>query len=278
MHTKQNDATPQGPCAPAQGPAADPARREFLGTAFRLAGGAVVFFAGLEVAGQASASESHAAPAAHPEGYNWEEHRWAYVIDTAKCIGCGACVRGCRAENAVPDGFYRTWVERYVIGGEHRYVDSPKGGIEGFPPVQTPFAQSKSFFVPKLCNHCKETPCVQVCPVGASYRTKDGVVLVDDSRCIGCGYCVQACPYGSRFLDPVDHTAQKCTWCYHRITKGLKPACVEVCPTGTRQFGDMLKEGDPVREIIEKERVSILQPHHLTEPQAYYLHLDKEVR
>jgi len=117
-----------------------------------------------------------------------------------------------------------------------------------------------------------------VCPVGASFRTPDGVVLVDSERCIGCGYCVQACPYGSRFLDERTGCAHKCTWCYHRITKGLKPACVEVCPTGARLFGDVHHEDDPVRKIIEHERVSVLQPHLLTEPQAFYLGMDKEVR
>jgi tetrathionate reductase subunit B len=170
-----------------------------------------------------------------------------------------------------------------VEGGGHgagtpSHVDSPNGGMDGFPPVQTDFEPTKSFFVPKLCNHCKETPCVQVCPVGASYRTKDGVVLVDSQRCIGCGYCVQACPYGSRFISPSTHTAEKCTWCYHRITKGLKPACVEVCPTATRQFGDMKREDDPVRLAIAHGRVIVLQANLLTEPQAFYLGIDKEVR
>jgi Fe-S-cluster-containing dehydrogenase component len=249
-------------------------RRDFLEQGLRLAGGAVAFLA------VARAEGSPASPGEnpHPEGYDWNEHRYAYVIDTEKCIGCGSCVRACRAENDVPDGFYRTWIERYVVGPEGSYVDSPSGGIDGFPPAQTGIAATKSFFVPKMCMHCKSTPCVQVCPVGASYRTRDGVVMVDDKSCIGCGYCVQACPYGSRFLNPVSHTAEKCTWCYHRITKGLRPACVEVCPTGTRLFGDMKREDDPVRKIIERERVAILQPHLLTEPQCFYLHLDKEVR
>jgi Fe-S-cluster-containing dehydrogenase component len=255
--------------------AADPGRRDFLEQGVRLASGAVAFL----VLSQSEAEASSPAPRqAAQVGYNWEEHRYAYVVDTQKCIGCGSCVRACRAENGVPDGFYRTWVERYVVGFEGSHVDSPNGGIDGFPPVQTGFAATKAFFVPKLCNHCKATPCIQVCPVGASYRTKDGVVMVDGQRCIGCGYCVQACPYGSRFLSPLTHTAEKCTWCYHRITKGLKPACVEVCPTQTRLFGDMKREDDPVRQIIERQRVSILQPHLLTEPQCYYLHLDKEVR
>ena len=90
--------------------------------------------------------------------------------------------------------------------------------------------------------------------------------MVDNERCIGCAYCVQACPYGSRFISPVTHTAEKCTWCYHRVTKGLKPACVEVCPTGTRQFGDLKREDDPVRQAIEHDRVAVLQgaPAHRT--------------
>ena len=254
---------------------ADAARRDFLGAALQVTGGAVVLLAGLDAAASA---ETHHPPPPGGDAYNWEEHRWAYVIDTSKCIGCGACVRACKQENDVPDGFVRTWVERYISGPGGSYVDSPKGGLEGFPPVPTAFTPTKSFFVPKMCNHCKETPCVQVCPVGASYQTKDGVVLVDGQSCIGCGYCVQACPYGSRFLHPETHTAEKCTWCYHRITKGLKPACVEVCPTSTRAFGDMLREDDPVRHTIEHERVSIMQGHLLTQPQCFYLHLDMEVR
>jgi tetrathionate reductase subunit B len=240
-------------------------RREFIQGAIRLGGGALVFLSGTSLA-----AEEHPA-----ERYDWEAHRYAYLIDTQKCIGCGSCVRACQAENGVPDGFFRTWIERYVLSAESSHVDSPNGGKDGFPPIETGFHATKSFFVPKMCNHCKETPCIQVCPVGASYRTKDGVVMVDAERCIGCGYCVQACPYGSRFLSPVTHTAEKCTWCYHR---GLKPACVTVCPTGTRMFGDMMKEDDPVRKAIEHERVAVMQAHLLTEPQCFYMGLDKEVR
>ncbi len=273
------DSKPTAPQAAGSSEPAEIGRREFLSNALRLSSGAVVLLAG--------ASANGSAQAAHPaESYNWEEHLYAYLIDTSKCIGCGSCVRACKAENDVPDGFFRTWVERYMVGGESSnvdsptssHVDSPKGGIDGFPPIHTAFTPTKSFFVPKMCNHCKETPCIQVCPVGASYRTKDGVVMVDGTRCIGCAYCVQACPYGSRFINPETHTAEKCTWCYHRVTKGLRPACVEVCPTATRQFGDMKREDDPVRKAIEGDRVAILQPHLLTEPRCYYLHLDKEVR
>ncbi len=256
------DPTPREPDDP---PAAG--RRRFLADALRLGAGAFVLLSGV-AAGEDGSTEP----------YDWEAHRWAYLIDTQKCIGCGSCVRACKEENDVPDGFFRTWIERYVASADASHVDSPNGGLDGFPPVNVDFTPTKSFFVPKMCNHCKETPCVQVCPVGASYRTRDGVILVDGKSCIGCGYCVQACPYGSRFLSPVTHTAEKCTWCYHRITKGLRPTCVEVCPTGTRRFGDMRHEDDPVRIAIERERVAVLQPHLLTEPHCYYLGIDKEVR
>jgi len=211
--------------------------------------------------------------------YDWTKHRWIYLIDTYKCIGCGACVRACRAENDVADHYYRTWIERYEVAtnGE-TLVDSPEGGEHGFHRTESGRKVEKSFFVPKMCNHCDATPCTQVCPVGASYKTKDGAVLVDREQCIGCGYCVQACPYGSRYIDPRTRTADKCTWCYHRITKGLKPACVTVCPVGARIFGDMQNPEDPVHEILATQRVQVLQKELLTKPRCYYLGVDMEVR
>jgi Fe-S-cluster-containing dehydrogenase component len=139
-------------------------------------------------------------------------------------------------------------------------------------------APLKAFFVPKLCNHCEKTACTQVCPVGASYITKDGVVLVDNDRCIGCGYCVQACPYGSRFINKETHKADKCTLCYHRITKGLKPACVEVCPNGARIFGDLMDPKSDISLLLRERRYTLLKPDMGTHPKCYYLGLDVEVR
>ena len=213
-------------------------------------------------------------------GYDPYEHYYSYIINLHKCIGCGSCVRACKMENDVPTGFYRTWVERYQKGEEeHARIDSPDGGLYGFPATTAGVeGVTKAYFVPKMCNHCEETPCVQVCPFGASYKTPDGLILVDGERCMGCSYCVQACPYGSRFINPHTHTADKCTWCYHRTSKGLKPACAHACPTGTRLFGDMKDPYDPVRHIIEEERVNVLQPQLLTKPKCYYIGLDKEVR
>ena len=212
-------------------------------------------------------------------GYDWTKHRYVYLIDTRKCIGCGSCVRACARENDVPDHYFRTWVERYHVSrtGETT-VDSPDGGIDGFEPFVTGHDVTKAFFFPKLCCHCTHTPCVQLCPVGASYRTVDGVILVDEKRCIGCGYCVQGCPYGTRFIHPEKHVASKCTLCYHRITRGLKPACVQACPVGARMLGDTKQVGDKVAEIIATERVQVLQPQLLTEPNCYYLGLSREAR
>ena len=212
--------------------------------------------------------------------FDWTEHYFAYVVDTTKCIGCGNCVRACKNENSVSEEYYRTWVERYVVTDTERvYVDSPNGGGEGFPVNGEMEGKAvKGFFVPKLCNQCRNTPCNQVCPVHASYLAAGGVVLVDKKQCIGCGYCVQACPYGSRYIDPQTHTADKCTWCYHRITKGLSPACVQSCPAEARKFGNLKEEGSLIKKLIESERVGHLRPNLNTEPYCFYIGLDKVVR
>ena len=134
------------------------------------------------------------------------------------------------------------------------------------------------FFVPKLCNHCAHSPCVQVCPVGATFESPDGVVLVDKARCLGCRYCVQACPYGCRYIDPRTHTADKCTLCYHRITKGLTTACCEACPTGARQLVDLKNPKDPVHEFLRTHKVHVLKPQMATGAKVYYNGLDGAVR
>jgi tetrathionate reductase subunit B len=253
-------------------------RREFISKAAAATGGCAVF---LLLGPGATGNASQPAPeGGSPLGdYDWEAHRYAYLIDAAKCIGCGMCVKACKAENKVPDGFFRTWIERYEISEDgEAEVDSPNGGLDGFEENVSHVKIAKAFFVPKMCNHCAAAPCVQVCPVGATYRTKDGVVLVDPKHCVGCGYCIQACPYAVRFMNPATHTADKCTLCYHRLTKGLKPACVAACPVQARQLADMKDQFDPVRKRIITERVAVLQPELLTEPTCFYLALDKEVR
>ncbi|MCL5022812.1 MAG: 4Fe-4S dicluster domain-containing protein [Nitrospirae bacterium] len=217
--------------------------------------------------------------------------RWAFLVDTYKCVGCGLCVKACKLENEVPydANVTRTWVERYVLTKDGRiHADSPKGARDGFTTSKIDLGEGrfhdikkedidKAFFVPKLCNQCENPPCVQVCPVGATYQTADGVVLVDRKWCIGCGYCIMACPYGVRFFHPVYHVAEKCTFCYHRITKGLKTACVQACPFGARMVGNIKDPNDPVSRIIRTERVSVLKDEYGTRPQVYYLGISREV-
>lgn len=210
--------------------------------------------------------------------YKMADHWWGMTIDIERCIGCGNCVRACSKENDVPEGYYRTWVERYQVGEEMERpdVDSPKGAMEGFPPSEKQGV--KAFFVPKLCNHCWDSPCVQVCPVGATFVSPDGVVLVDQSYCIGCRYCVQACPYGCRYIHPEKQVADKCTLCYHRITKGLTTACCEACPTQARKLADLKNPKDEVHAFLRENTVQVLKPHMATRSKTYYKGLDGSVR
>lgn len=204
---------------------------------------------------------------------------YAFIVNTETCIGCGKCAAACRAENNVPPGSYRTWVERYTeLHDNSVEVDSPHGGEHGFEPVA--FEQKaikKSFFVPKLCNHCKNPNCVQVCPVGATYVTPDGFVLVDDKRCVACSYCMQACPYSARFMNPVTRVADKCTWCYHRIRQGKTTACAQVCPVGARLFGRVDDANGPVAHLLKAKRLQVLKPETGNEPMVLYVGLAKEV-
>ncbi len=233
-----------------------------------------------------STPKADAGDAASNEDYRPEDHDWVFVVDTIKCIGCGRCARACKRENDVPphEHYNRTWIERYTFTADGEvHVDSPAAGINGFHGEELPEeAQgkeiTKSFFVPKLCNQCDKPPCVQVCPVAATYTTRDGVVLVDQGRCIGCRYCIQACPYGARYLMPDKRVADKCTWCYHRITKGQPPACVEACPVGARIFGDLRDPESEVSKILAERRIFVLKPEMGTKPQVAYLDLDSEVR
>lgn len=131
--------------------------------------------------------------------------------------------------------------------------------------------------LPRLCNHCEKPACLPVCPVRATYQRADGIVVIDAETCIGCGFCVQACPYGARFLNRQTRTADKCTFCAHRLTAGLLPACVENCVGGARVFGDLNAPDGPIRRILEthKGAVRVLYPEKGTEPFVFYLHLDE---
>jgi tetrathionate reductase subunit B len=221
-----------------------------------------------------------------------EDIHWAFLIDTHKCVGCGFCVKACKTENDIPfeAKVTRTWVERYVFTkDDRRYVDSPDGALYGFTESRVDLGRGeykeidkdnvgKAFFVPKLCNHCATPPCTQVCPVGATYKTDTGPVLVDKTWCIGCGYCIMACPYGARYFNPDTHVADKCTFCYHRLAKDLETAWVNACPFGARKMCNIRDVNDPVTQMILNQRVGVLKDEFGTRPQAFYIGLAQEVR
>lgn len=148
------------------------------------------------------------------------------VIDLDRCIGCYACEVACKQENHVPLGMHYNKV--LTIG--------PMGK---FPEV-------KSYFLPAVCQVCKNAPCVTVCPTGASYRTEDGQILINKEKCIGCKLCMKACPYGARSFNEQTKVVEKCTLCNHLQAIGEQPACVKVCCARARFFGDI---DDPQSEV-----------------------------
>ena len=251
-----------------------PDRREFLSTCIKSAAAASLVQLIPNPGAEASGSTI-------PAEYNADDHKYGMGINVKSCIGCGRCAVACKTENNVPKEpiYFRTWIERYVLLLEgETIVDSPYGGTKGFDKHFSEGDTLRSFFVPKLCNHCKNPPCVQVCPVGATFITKEGVILVDKDYCIGCSYCIQACPYGARFMNPVTHTADKCTFCYHRLVKGMLPACVEVCPTQARIFGDTRLRSSQLTRFFRFNEIQVLKPDLNTDPQVFYARLDGEVR
>ena len=240
--------------------------------------GALAGELGAKEAAPAQTGTAGAAPKPGANAYDPKSHYYGMGIEIDKCIGCNRCVEACKAENNVlrEPFFFRTWIERYVIKKDGDVV------VESIS-VKSKASQDdadvlRTFFVPKLCNHCVHPPCVQVCPVGATFATEDGVVLIDSERCIGCRYCIQACPYGARYLDPRTKTADKCSFCYHRVRQGLLPACVEVCPTQARIFGDLKSKASRLVRFARMNKIHVLKPSLNTEPKVYYAQLDGEVR
>lgn len=186
-----------------------------------------------------AASSSEARPA-----------RWAKVIDHTRCIGCHACSTACKAENEVPLGVHRTYVKYAEVGT---------------------FPQVKRHYQVTRCNQCDDAPCVEICPTGAMYRRRDGIVDFDKSICIGCKACMAACPYDAIFINPEDHSAEKCNFCAHRIDVGLEPACVTVCPTQAILVGDLEDPTSRVAQIAHREAVAVRRPEKGTQPKLFYL-------
>lgn len=175
--------------------------------------------------------------------------RYAMVIDTLKCVGCSDCVVACQTENNVPIGYCRDWVTESV------------GGV--YPLVDIELRSER-------CNHCTDSPCVRCCPTGASHYEEGGIVVVTHDECIGCGACIESCPYDARFTHP-DGYVDKCTFCIHRVKKGKLPACVSVCPTKCMYFGDLDDESSDVAQLLKKRKYKVLAPEAGTTPNVFYL-------
>lgn len=157
--------------------------------------------------------------------------RFVMAIDAPKCMNCKACILACQQRNAVPYGNSRNWIKESYVGGDQ---------LDGW------------HYQPGGCMQCAAPLCVKACPTNATFKGEDGVVYVDEGRCIGCSACIAACPYQARFKHPVYGTADKCDYCLNARGNGLEPACVHVCPTRARVFGDADNPDSAVAKLLFK--------------------------
>jgi tetrathionate reductase subunit B len=200
--------------------------------------------------------------------------RWAMVIDLDRCIGCKACAIACKTEFDTRLGVFRS----QVVYNEHGE----------YPKTQRDI-------LPWLCNHCDNPPCVKVCPVKpmdaefkgvkfkkrATYKRPDGIVLVDQDRCIGCGQCIRNCPYDVRSFDPGKkaggntsaNPADKCTLCEHRLEAGVVPSCVNTCQARARVVGNLNDPNSEASKLLKahKKDTAVLMPDKKTNPQVFYI-------
>jgi Fe-S-cluster-containing dehydrogenase component/Ni/Fe-hydrogenase subunit HybB-like protein len=183
--------------------------------------------------------------------YQPDNHQiqWAKVIDHTRCIGCHACTTACKSENVVPLSVTRTYVKHVDVGE---------------------FPQTRRAHQVTRCNQCAHAPCVTACPTSAMFKRADGIVDFDKSICIGCKACMAACPYDAIFINPEDHSAEKCNFCAHRIDMGLEPACVVVCPTEAILVGDMNDPASKIAQMINREAVTVRRPEKETLPKLFY--------
>jgi tetrathionate reductase subunit B len=177
--------------------------------------------------------------------------RYVMVIRTEKCVRCMACTVACRAENDVPDEESRNWIMESEERGHF-----PNLGIT---------------FEPGQCMQCQQPHCVRVCPAGATHKNENGIVVIDRDVCIGCRYCIQACPYDARFPNKELGVADKCDYCLHRIKAGREPACVETCPSRARVFGDLNDPNSKVSKLIAEHRTRRRKVEAGTGPRIYYI-------
>lgn len=196
--------------------------------------------------------------------------RYGMAIDLKKCIGCQACTIACKVKNGTGPGIFWNLVVDQEVGT--------------WPSVRREH-------LPKLCMHCKDAPCVETCPTGASHKREDGIVLIDTNKCVGCKQCILACPYQVRYvnsgvgyfktgLTPYENfayqqrearTVEKCDFCVDRIEQGQDPACVRSCPLTSRTVGDLDDPNSEISRLIRSKHGYQLLKELGTDPSVYYL-------
>ncbi len=217
--------------------------------------------------------------------------QFGYALNLTRCIGCRKCAHACLKENNQSRESEDDIEMSYI-----RVLEMKKGGINlesaehYYDPETVP--QKDKYYMPVQCHQCRQSPCTKVCPVQATWQEKDGLVVVDYNWCIGCRYCMAACPYDARrfnYKKPTISTAainpnqsylsnrvrpkgvvEKCTFCLHRTREGKYPACLEVCPTGARVFGNLLDPNSEINYVLNNKRVYILKEDVGTLPRFYY--------
>ncbi len=207
-------------------------RREFLRSALGSGTAVVLGSVGLGAGRIVSAAQDNAGSSPSP---------YALIIDTTKCVGCGACRTACNLRNDLPEN------TSYI------HILSQGEGIDrSFLPVQ--------------CQHCANPPCAQVCPARATYRRDDGVVMINEKLCVGCKYCEVACPYQARTFDEERGVADKCWLCLDWVQDGKDPACVVACVLGARLFGRQDDPNSEVAQLIASGQAKPLHPEFGTQP------------
>lgn len=212
--------------------------------------------------------------------------KYGYALNLSVCIGCRKCAEACHVENNHDRSTNNSYIRVYEM--EQGSIDFEKGSVDYDHEVP---ADGK-YYMPVQCQQCDNPPCVKVCPVEATWKEKDGIVVVDYNWCIGCRYCEAACPYHARRfnwkkpevpaeeVNPVQAylsnrirpkgTMEKCTYCLHRTRKGKNPACLDACPTGARVFGNMLDPNSEIRYVLENKRIFVLKQDLGTVPSFFY--------
>ncbi|MGC8605859.1 MAG: 4Fe-4S dicluster domain-containing protein [Desulfomonilaceae bacterium] len=175
--------------------------------------------------------------------------RYGMVIDITKCVGCHSCRVACQNQNGLEFNQTFNWIKSLDTGKYPSYNKE---------------------FVPLQCNHCEDAPCQKVCPTGSTYTTEEGVVLVNPDTCVGCKYCMEACPYKMRIIDHHRGIVQKCCFCIDLVHNGGTPACVATCPTQVRIFGDIDDPESAISRFIVKSGAEPFKPEFETRPKIFY--------